>query len=255
MLRRIRIDIRNMGVLGWILYSSDRVLDRFSLGRMRLWAFRFYAQPIPEHSMLPVSHRGRISIGRVMPGEIDSRLFERPAGAIEERFQAGSICVAAQREEELAGFMWLHFGALKERLVECDFEPTPAGRTCWDYDLEVFPHYRLGRTFARLWDETNRLLRNRGVEASVSWISFWNLTSRRAHMRMGAQPIGWMGMLDLFGWKVALQSRWPFLRLARPGRRLHVVVNATKAITPRRVASSAATSANHSIARNHTPEP
>ncbi|MFP5406736.1 MAG: N-acetyltransferase family protein, partial [Gammaproteobacteria bacterium] len=225
-LAELRADVREMGGVGWSAYATDRLLDRLSAGRARLWAFRFYAQPIPDRPLLAPSRSTRLRIGVVRPGEIDSRRFERPAGAVEERFAAGSTCIAAVDGEELAGFMWLHFGRLRERLLACDFEPLPSGRTCWDYDFEVFPRFRLGRTFARLWDETYQLLRERGVEASVSWISFSNRASQRAHERMGAQPIGWLAVLELFGYKLAAQSNRPYVRLAAPGRRLHVRVDA-----------------------------
>lgn len=122
--------------------------------------------------------------------------------------------------------MWLHFGRLRERMFACDFEALPVGRACWDYDFEIMPRYRLGRTFARLWDEAFRILRQRGIANTVSWIHYANLTSRRAHERMGARQAGWLFLLDVAGFKIALQSNKPYVRLARPSRRLRVTVQA-----------------------------
>ena len=219
-LQALRADIRQMGALGWVTYAADRFLDRLTSGRSRLWAFRFYAQPVPARPLLAPAKGTKLRIGVVRLGEVDPDRFERPAGAVEERFAQGSTCVAALDGEELAGFMWLHFGKLRERLLACDFEPFPAGRTCWDYDFEVFPRFRLGRTFARLWDETYRVLRERGVESSVSWISFSNRASQRAHERMGAQAVGWLIVLEVYGYKLAAQSDAPFVRWASRDRRL-----------------------------------
>ena len=223
-LKGLRTDIRQMGVAGWMLYATDRLLDRVTRGRARLWAFRFYAQPVPVRPMLSPSQSTKLRVGKLAPDEIDPLCFDRPAGAIEERFAAGSTCIAALDAQELAGFMWLHFGTLRERLLACDFEPVPAGQTCWDYDFEVLPRFRLGRTFARLWDEAYRLLRDRGVAASVSWIAFPNLASQRAHARMGAQRVGWLIVLDVYGCKFSAQSSRPFVRITPSRRRLHVRV-------------------------------
>lgn len=245
-LKGFRSDIRAMGFGGWVFYLMDRLLDRISRGRARLWVFRFYAQVVPPRPMLPASRNTRLRVGPLAEGSIDPALFDRPPGAIEERFRAGSACIAALDEDQLAGFMWLHFGRLRERLLECDFEPLPSGQTCWDYDLEVAPKYRLGRTFVRLWDEANRLLRDRGVAASISWVTLWNLASQRAHQRMGAQPLGWLGVVDLFGLKLAVRPVWPLAEIALPGKRLNVQVDASPILTATRV---------HSIARNQIPEP
>lgn len=217
------------------LYAALRALDlalaRLSRGRVRLWALRFYLQPVPERPLLAPARNSRIRIGLLGRNEIDTALFERPQGAIEERFDSGSECIAALDEGRLAGFMWLHFGPLRERMFACDFEPFPPESVCWDYDFEIAPHYRLGRTFARLWDEAFRLLRDRGVRGSVSWVHFWNLESQRAHERMGAQPVGWLLMLDVFDFKLALQSGRGGIRFVPRGRRMLVRVDADAAPT------------------------
>src|SRR5690606_38254268 len=113
-----------------------------------------------------------------------------------------------------------------ERMFDCDFEGLPAGRTCWDYDLAIAPQYRLGRTFVRLWDETFRVLRERGVTNTGSWIHYANRTSRRSHERMGAIPVGWLILLDIFGFKGMLTSSRPFLRFAGPEKRIYAPVHA-----------------------------
>jgi hypothetical protein len=240
-------DVRSMGALGWSIYAADRLLDRLTGGRARLWAFRFYAQPVPDEPLLPPA-RGvsKMVVGVIEASDVAPELFERPKGAIEERFEDGSLCIAARDGQRLAGFMWLRFGVLRERLLACDFEPLPAGLTCWDYDFEVLPRYRLGRTFARLWDEGFRLLRARGVRESVSWIAFSNLASQRAHERMGARRVGWLVVLDAFGYKLAAQSGGPRLRgrprlrFAGRSERLHVPVDTRN-------------DSAHSVAKNQTP--
>lgn len=235
---RICADLRQMGGVGWLFYAIDRALERTSRGKIRLWAFKFLSQPVPAAPMLAPA-RGAMTIREIGTADLDHDLFERPAGAVEERFASGSRCIAACDQDRLAGYMWLHRGALRERLVACDFEALPNDRAWWDYDFEVMPKYRLGRTFARLWDVAFALMREHGVAHSVSWILWSNMASVRAHERMGARRVGWLVLLDAFDLKIGLQSSAPWVRLAGPGRRLHVGIRAD----------------DYSLARNQTPEP
>lgn len=223
----IRDDIRAMGKLGWFLHAFDRALRKLTCNHARLWSFRFYAQPVSGQRMLPPATGTKIVVRTLEPAEIDAEQFERPPGVIERRFEDGSVCIAALDRGSLAGFMWLHFGQLRERLLDCDFEAVPSGRSCWDYDFEIKPKYRLGRTFARLWDEAHQLLRDRGIEASVSWIAFSNQGSQRAHERMGARRVGWLIVFELRGIKLALSSIAPYLHAAGRGHRLYFPVDAT----------------------------
>lgn len=225
-----------MGVAGWLSYALDRALQAVSGGKARLWAFRFLSQPVPAAPFLRPT-RGAAVVGEVTRHDVDPALFERPAGAIEARFAAGSRCIAARDGEQLAGYLWLHRGALQERLVACDFEAVSDDLVLWDYDLEVMPKYRLGRTFARLWDAAFALMREEGVTHSVSWVLWSNRTSLRAHERMGARSVGWLWLFEVFGVKCALQSWSPWLRFAGANRRLHIGVPADR----------------YSPARNQTP--
>jgi hypothetical protein len=228
--QRLRDDLREMGLAGWASYSLDRLLARLTGRRVRFWALQFYAQPVPKEPLLAPARASKLKVGLIEVGDVPSALFERPRGAVEKRFQDGSLCVAARSGEAVAGYMWLHFGRLKERMFICDFEAVPTTTACWDYDFEVLPPYRLGRTFVRLWDEAFRILRERGIETTVSWILLSNRASARAHERMGARPAGWLVLLTWAGYGLAVQPRAPFLRLARPGRRLHVQVDGAAAL-------------------------
>lgn len=223
-LRALRDDLRAMGSIGWLLYVADRLLTRASRGRAHLWCFLFYVQPVSQRAVLPPASNAAFRVARIESGEIETAAFQRPPGAIKERFASGSICIAARKADKLQGFMWLHFGVLKERLVACDFEALPGETTCWDYDFEIFPEHRLGRTFVRLWDEAHRILRERGITSTVSWISYANLASRRSHERMGARRHGWLIVLDVFDRKLAISPSSPHVRIAGAERRLYCPV-------------------------------
>lgn len=215
-----------MGVTGWCSYKLDRLLAKASRGRIRLWVLCLYLQPVPSRPLLAPPRHTNLRFGIVTAAEISASEFKRPKAAIDSRFERGSVCVAGRTDQGVAGYLWLHFGRLRERMFACDFEGLPAGRTCWDYDLEIAPQYRLGRTFARLWDETFRVLRERGIAHTASWIHCANLASRRSHERMGATRVGWLILLDVFGFKMALASSRPFLRFAGPGKRIYIPVQA-----------------------------
>lgn len=238
-----------MGGLGFSAHVAERVLSVATGGRVRLWALRFYAQPVPAQPLLPAGRApaaSKLRVGTARPDEIDEAAFDRPTGAVAERFKAGSICVAARSGDDLAGFMWLHQGPLRERMFGCDFEAVPNHRAWWDYDFEVLPRFRLGRTFARLWDEAHTLLRSRGVEATISWIHLSNRASQRAHERAGARAVGWLVLLDSSLLRLGLQSAAPYIRVATGSRRLHVPV-----LLPD---SFPAAPTTQSVARNQTPE-
>lgn len=220
-------DIRRIGWIGWLAYAADRGLAAISAGRVRLTSLWFYAQPVKQIPAVERRESDRIEIRVVTEHEIPESAFGRPPGAVAERFAHGSICIAATNGTELAGFMWLEFDHLRERLVRCDFVPAPRGKACWDFDLFVAPRYRLGRTFGRLWSHARAYLGERGIETTLSWIAFDNVASRRAHERMGARRVGWALVLGAWKLQIVVASDRPFVDVRYgQARRTRLVVAA-----------------------------
>ena len=56
--------------------------------------------------------------------------------------------------------------------------------------MHVEPEFRMGRSFLRLWDAANALLRERGVCWSISRISAFNPVSLNSHARLGTRLLG-----------------------------------------------------------------
>lgn len=195
-------DIRRIGLTGWLAYACDHTVSSIFAGRVRFTALWFYAQPVERIPTIEPRSGDRMQIRVIEYGDVPEAAFGRPPGAIAERFEQGSICIAALKNAELAGFMWLQFDELRERLVRCNFVPTPHGKACWDFDFFVSPQYRLGRTFGRLWSHAKMYLDARGIETTLSWIAFDNSASRRAHESMGARTVGWAVVLT--AWKIQL---------------------------------------------------
>jgi hypothetical protein len=224
----IRNDIRQMGFAGWLLYATNRALNRISKGRVEILALRFYLQPLPADRLVEVRENDPVRVGPVSPASLDLAAFGRPIDAIHERIAAGSICIAALRERELLGFMWLQRGALKERLVECYMRVEPSSQVVWDYDFFIHPRYRLGRLFGRLWDAAASTLREEGVAATISWIRIENRASELAHARLGAQRIGWAVFVRLRGGRAMVTSFPPYLSYSKKGDALKLQIDLRK---------------------------
>lgn len=206
-----------MGFAGWLAYATDRVLSKVSSGRVRFLALRFFLQPLPAKPLAPIRGGDPVSVMPITEGAFEAAAFGRPPEAIRDRYRDGSICIAATRDEELLGFMWLQRGTLRERVVRCHMEAEPKDKVVWDYDFFIQPRYRLGRLFGRLWDTASDLLRSQGIGGTVSWIRLENRASEKAHARLGAKRIGWASFLTLGGYQLMLASFRPYVSLTRPG--------------------------------------
>lgn len=223
----LRSDLRSMGLGGWLSYAVDRALVKITGGRAGFCLLRFYVQPVPASPLVPVRAGDPVQVGPIDRRTVDEAAFKRPAGAVTARFDAGSTCIAAIRRGELRGYMWLQPGTLAERIVRCDMRAEPVSRVVWDYDFFIEPRYRLGRLFGRLWDAAGSHLRERGIDATVSWVHLHNRASAQAHARLGARPIGWAAFLELFGHQFMISSMHPTFSRAGPGDRLELIVNAS----------------------------
>ncbi len=97
--------------------------------------------------------------------------------------------MAATVNGKFAGFLWIAFDAYDEDEVRCRYELVDKYLS-WDYDVHVESQFRLGRTFLRLWDAANALLRESGVAWSISRISAFNPVSLNSHARLGTRLLG-----------------------------------------------------------------
>lgn len=220
-------DVRRIGLAGWSSYALDRTLGKVSRQRVRFSALWFYAQPVQSIPKIDKRATDRIQVKVAERDDVPDGVFGRPPGAIAERFEQGSVCIAAMKDGELVGFMWLQFDVLRERLARCDFVPAPLGTVSWDFDLYVAPSFRLGRTFGRLWSHARQFLSERGVATTVSWIAFDNAASQRAHERMGARRVGWALVLTAWTLQVTLSSCQPYFGITwREKDRTRILVRA-----------------------------
>ena len=223
---------RELGVLNGFLYLAARSFNCCN-NRCNLFKYYLVAQPVCETARLSGQRGKSIVVRRVEHKDAALKQMSRPVKTIEQRFAQGSICLGAFKGSELAGYMWLHFSAYPEDEVRCLFAPEPESDTAWDFDIHIFPKYRLGYTFSRLWDEADALLRARNIRWTMSRISAFNSASLASHLRMGLKSIGSAIYIVGFQYQLMLATippylhfsstpgSYPTLRLRAPGQAQH----------------------------------
>lgn len=226
-LKKISGLIAELGPLGAALYAFDRTLDRTRLG-VRVFFYDFMVQPVPDSPVLP-SRLGRSMEVREISRE-DPALSAMPVprSVLDFRFSQPIVCLGAFKADRLVGYIWLCLGPYEEDEVRCRFVPRPEGEACWDFDVFVFPEYRLGLGFGRVWDDANSFLRDRGVRFTCSRISRFNVQSRKVHERMGAKIIGSAVYLKSRRFQLMLSNLPPYLHLSlSPSKRPVIDLEAT----------------------------
>jgi hypothetical protein len=206
--------IGDVGFLDGCLLALSRVLGKISGGRVRLYKYVFVAQPVAEKRWLPVQRGADLEIRQVMPGDPVIAQFPRPAWAIPYRFRQGAVCLAALKEGRCVGFLWLALGPYQEDEVRCRYEPAPAGKACWDFDVYIDPAHRGSIVFLKLWDEANRFLAERGIGWSLSRISAFNKSSMSSHARMGARHVGSAVFFSLGSVQICAATVAPYLAVS-----------------------------------------
>lgn len=201
----------DLGAINAALHLADRVLKVVTVGRLRIFKYYFVAQPVPDAALVARSS-ARMGVREIGPGAAEIHDFPRPRHVIEDRFRQGARCLALYREQQFVGFIWLLFGGYQEDEVRCRYEP---GAHCaWDFDVHIEPAFRLGRSFARLWDEANALLRTKEVRWSLSRISAFNPASMTSHARMGAHRMGSALFFKLGAVQVMASTQAPHLHVS-----------------------------------------
>ena len=200
---------RSIGLANTCLFVLSRLLSTLFGPRIRLVKYYFVAQPIVTSSS-PTSS-GSFHIEFVDAGWAPFSQVERPSHVIAQRFAQGARCLAATKEDELAGMLWFVVGAYDEDEVRARFRPMPKHFVAWDFDVTVMPRYRMGRLFSYLWSHAQRELAAQGVTHSVSRISAFNGPSLAAHRRLGAKVVGsalffCVGRVQLM--KSSVRPRW-----------------------------------------------
>lgn len=210
-----------------LLYYLSELMLRASGRHARLFRYCLVAQPV---AVGPLVSRPdpNTEIRRIYPGDPLIVDFPRAPEIIAMRFARGDVCLGAAVKGRFAGFLWLVFGTYDEDEVRCRYELS-GENLCWDYDMHVEPEFRMGRSFIRLWDAANALLRERGICWSISRISAFNPVSLNSHARLGTRLLGKVTFLVLGPLQISFTGHFlphfslndrspPLLRLRAPSK-------------------------------------
>jgi len=200
--------VSELGLVNAAWYAAARAVGCLGL---RMWRYQFVAQRVAATAM-------RSAPGTLVMQPISNLAdlppqYPRPPEIAAARFRQGGCSIAAWKGGDLAAILWYQFGAYEEDEVRVRY-CLPSPHSCWDYDVFVQPHMRLGTAFCRLWDEAHRQMRARGVRWTCSRISAFNPGSLRAHLRLGAVHLGSATFLALGRWQLMIATRTPYLHVS-----------------------------------------
>ena len=214
MLTKIRQLHGELGTGPFLLYGLSKGLAMAGK-RARLYRYLLVAQPVPDKPLLPIRANSPIRIHQIEQCDYQYHWFPRPQAFIDARYDQGSICFVAFKNDIAIGCLWLQLGSYYEDEVRCLFMPIPAEQCCWDYDVYIEPQYRAGRVFMYLWDHAYGWLREQRIQWSMSRINAFNVASIRSHERMGMRPIYTATFICLGQWQLLLSPRKPFIHCSR----------------------------------------
>ena len=194
-----------------------RLLGCISADRLRLVRYYVVGQPIctmlAPKTAQPRSTNPSSSIHFCNGDDNDLKQFPRPADVIAARFARGHRCLRATQRSKFAGYIWLARDYYDEDEVRCRYRLARPESSVWDYDVYIAPEFRIGRTFARLWQRASEELAREGVKWSFSRISAFNADSLRAHARLGAAKICSVTFMRIGQSQLTVASTFPYIHI------------------------------------------
>jgi len=213
MLAKLMSPFEEFGFFAGLLYAVDRVLQRLS-PNLRLYFYELLVQPIPERPLLPSRLSKALEMREIALGDPEvARMPARPH-IKELRFKQNAICLGAFQKNKFIGHIWFCFHAYEEDEVRCTFVLPEGNQAVFDFDLYVFPEYRMGLGFAGIWNGANEFLRSREVKCSFSRLTRFNLASRRAHQQLGARRVGRAFVLRAWHVEFMVATVSPYVHLS-----------------------------------------
>ena len=139
----------------------------------------------------------------------------------EQRFRQGARCLGVYRKGQLLGYSWYVRDRYQEDEVRCTYELVDREASIFDFDFYVLPEHRMGIAFLAIWQGMNETLAPQGVRCTFSRMTRFNLTSRRAHARLGARRAAWAVFLQAWGLELMAASIAPWVGVTwKPSQRV-----------------------------------
>ncbi|MEP6559024.1 MAG: hypothetical protein ABJB17_11120 [Burkholderiales bacterium] len=196
------------GLVDGALYAVDRVLRSPSTG---LYVYDLMAQPIGDQPLLMPNRLKNLRFASIGRGHPDIDRMPARTDIKAQRFEQGAECLGAYRNDVLIGFVWFCTPVYEEDEVRCTYRLMRPERAVFDFDMYVFPEYRMGTAFMAVWHGANVLLHKRGIAHTFSRVTRFNLGSRRAHAQLGAVRIGVATFLKLWQLEIMVASVSPWV--------------------------------------------
>lgn len=225
---------RDFGFAAGLLYLADQALRRLS-PRLGLQVYELMAQPISAAPLLPLARTRTLSFAEIARGDPAVEAIPAREDIKAQRFAQGAKCLGVYRKGALIDYIWFRFGSYDEDEVRCTYVLAAPEQSVVDFDLVVLPEHRMGTAFASIWHAANEYLRERGVVASYSRMTRFNLASRNAHARLGSVRVGSAVFVQFGPIEAMLASVRPFVALSW-SRRVRLVL---PELAARRVATAA----------------
>lgn len=203
---------KEFGFAAGTLYVLGRVLHKVS-PRLGLFVYELMVQPITGKPLLPSSRTRDLTFVEIVRGDDDVALMPARTEIKVSRFEQGARCLGIYRKGAFVGYIWLCFGRYDEDEVRCTYELAAPECSVFDFDLYVFPEYRMGTAFMAIWHAANEFLYERGVQFTFSRMTRFNLASRRSHARLGARCVGRALFLRAWAVELMLATVYPYLAI------------------------------------------
>jgi hypothetical protein len=205
----IRELMHSLGAGNALLYGVHRALQAIH-SSCSLNSYYLVAQPVAAQALLPGSRGASIAVRFVEPGDRVLDLMNRSRNEIAARFAGPGVCLVAEKQDRMVGFLWLVQGRYQEPDDHCVFV-IDSPQVAWDLDVFVEPSLRLSPVFARLWSEANIWLRERGIAWTLSRISCYNERSLQSHVSLGLRILGRMTFLKLGAIQIMFSGLSPYI--------------------------------------------
>lgn len=224
---RISGPFSEFGILSGLLYLLNKILSRLG-GRCQIFDYDLMVQPVPAKAFARANQTKSFEVKEIR----DARILEGappPLHVIEDRFLQSATCLGAYKKNALVGYQWLCLGPYEEDEVRCTFVPQPTEITAFDFDIYIFPEYRLGLGFVALWDAANKYLRDRKIQFTTSRVSRFNTASRRSHQHFGWRRAGRAVFFCGKTWQLMIATVAPYCHVSfSPASRPRLVIRAQR---------------------------
>ncbi|MDT8363036.1 MAG: hypothetical protein RQ714_00100 [Nitrosomonas sp.] len=215
MLQKIKQNMGELGALNTLLYLFNKLLYRISFRKIILHKYYITQQPVSSQKLVPINKALDIEIKQIDTNDMLLEQMDRPLSTLQARFNDGGNCFVALKRGRFAGNLWLNFDKYQEDEVRCTYTLQPTGRAAWDYDVFVVPEFRFSYVFAKLWEHANAVMSSRGVVYVYSRINFYNISSLRAHKKLGSKIIGSLVFITIGNFQISVSNRFkPYLTIS-----------------------------------------